>query len=81
MIYTQLFFFFFSSQRSFRKELFDDACARLERLPWSTLLIEQFRNLAERAHKIAAQNLEKEIDYNDAPEEFRGEELVTMKCS
>lgn len=64
-------------QRSFRKELFDDACSRLERACIKTSSeIEQFRNLAEKAYKISEQNREKEIDYNDAPEEFKGKKLL-----
>mgnify|MGYP000967656655 CR=1 FL=1 len=68
-------FLHFALQRSFRKELFNDACNRLERLPFNTLsplTIEKFRDLADRAHKIAVQNMEKEVDYNDAPDEFKG---------
>lgn len=34
--------------------------------------IEQFRNLAEKANAIAIQNIKKEVDYSDAPDEFRG---------
>ena len=34
--------------------------------------IEQFRNLAEKANEIAIQNIKKEVDYSDAPDEFRG---------
>ena len=60
-------------QRSFKKELFNDACSRLERASIkSPEEIDAFRNLAARANDISVQNMKKEIDFNDAPEEFRG---------
>jgi len=34
--------------------------------------IEQFRSLAEKAYEIAIQNIKREVDYSDAPDEFRG---------
>ena len=34
--------------------------------------IERFRALAQRAHEIAVQNIKREVDFNDAPEEFKG---------
>jgi ubiquitin conjugation factor E4 B len=60
-------------QRSFKKELFDDATTRLERALIKTPPeIEQFKNLAHKANEIAIQNIKREVDYSDAPEEFRG---------
>jgi ubiquitin conjugation factor E4 B len=54
-------------------ELFDDATTRLERALIKTLPeIEQFKNLAQRANEIAILNIKREVDYSDAPEEFRG---------
>ena len=74
MFFFKLFFFF---QRSFRKELFEDAGARLERsLIKSGSEVEQFKALATRAAEIAIQNIKKEVDYNDAPDEFRGKSSV-----
>lgn len=34
--------------------------------------LKQFRALGQRAYNIAIQNMRKETDYSDAPEEFRG---------
>ena len=34
--------------------------------------VERFRALAQRASEIAIQNIKREVDYNDAPDEFRG---------
>lgn len=34
--------------------------------------IERFRALAQRAGEIAIQNIKREVDFNDAPEEFKG---------
>lgn len=60
-------------QRSFRKELFDDAASRMERAVIKTPLeLERFRDLAKRAAEIVIQNQKREIDFSDAPEEFRG---------
>lgn len=66
-------------ERSFKKELFEDAAARMERiLIKSPSEIEQFRNLAEKANAIAIQNIKKEVDYSDAPDEFRDPLMDTL---
>lgn len=63
----------FLLQRSFRKELFEDAAVRMERARIKTPdEIKRFLALAERAHEIAVQNMKREVDFNDAPEEFKG---------
>jgi hypothetical protein len=41
--------------------------------------IEQFRNLAEKANEIAIQNIKKEVDYSDAPDEFRGKSVLVIQ--
>jgi ubiquitin conjugation factor E4 B len=70
----------FIFQRSFRKELFEDAANRMERARIKTPSeIEQFRSLAEKAHEIAIQNIKKEVDYSDAPDEFRGKSILVMQ--
>jgi ubiquitin conjugation factor E4 B len=70
------FDFFF--QRSFKKELFEDAANRMERALIKTPSeIEQFRSLAEKANEIAIQNIKREVDYSDAPDEFRGKCITT----
>lgn len=32
----------------------------------------QFQSLAIKANEISVQNIKKEVDFNDAPDEFRG---------
>lgn len=32
----------------------------------------QFKSLAIKANEISVQNIKKEVDFNDAPDEFRG---------
>lgn len=60
-------------KRSFRMELFQDAANRMLRvLNSSKLEVTQFRNLAEKANQVSIMNIKKEVDFNDAPEEFRG---------
>lgn len=41
--------------------------------------IKRFLALAERAQEIVVQNMKREVDFNDAPEEFRGMYFQTSK--
>lgn len=67
MIYYTFF------KRSFRMDLFDDAVNRMIRiLKSSNMEVMQFKCLANKANQISIQNIKKEVDFNDAPEEFRG---------
>lgn len=34
--------------------------------------VERFRALAAKAYEISVANIKREVDYNDAPDEFRG---------
>lgn len=38
----------------------------------TSIEIDKFRDLANRANEIAIQNIKREVDYSDAPEEFKG---------
>jgi ubiquitin conjugation factor E4 B len=40
--------------------------------------IEQFRSLAEKANEIAIQNIKRDVDYSDAPDEFRGNSIIVI---
>lgn len=61
-------------QRSFQKELFDDAALKMERALIKTPLeLEKFRGLSEKAAEIVVQNMKREVDFSDAPEEFKGD--------
>lgn len=54
-------------------ELFDDAANRMLRvLNSSKAEVMQFQSLAFKANEVSIQNIKKEVDFNDAPEEFRG---------
>jgi len=60
-------------ERSFRRELLEDAASRMDRTGIkSPVKLDQFRSLAERAALVQQQNRTREIDYSDAPDEFRG---------
>ncbi|XP_043469327.1 ubiquitin conjugation factor E4 B [Leptopilina heterotoma] len=68
-----------SDERSFCKELFADAANRLQKSAIKTTTeIEQFRGLAERAAIIAKDNRARDVDYGDAPEEFRDPLMDTL---
>jgi len=54
-------------------ELFEDAANRMLRvLNSSKIEAMQFQSLAIKANEISVQNIKKEVDFNDAPDEFRG---------
>nr|CAD7392943.1 unnamed protein product [Timema cristinae] len=66
-------------KRSFKRELFEDAAARMERaLIKTSTQIDQFRSLALKASEIAIQNIKREVDYSDAPDEFRDPLMDTL---
>ncbi|XP_046673336.1 ubiquitin conjugation factor E4 B isoform X1 [Homalodisca vitripennis] len=68
-----------SDERSFRKELFDDAALRMERALIKTPIeLEKFRDLAKKAAEIVVQNMKREVDFSDAPEEFRDPLMDTL---
>ncbi|CAH0393834.1 unnamed protein product [Bemisia tabaci] len=68
-----------ADERSFRLELFEDAGSRMEKaLIKTTAEIEKFCALARRATEIAIQNNKREIDYSDAPDEFRDPLMDTL---
>jgi len=68
-----------ADERSFRKDLFDDAVVRMERALIKTPSeIEKFRHLAEVAAEIVVQNMKREVDFSDAPEEFKDPLMDTL---
>ncbi|XP_034248933.1 ubiquitin conjugation factor E4 B [Thrips palmi] len=68
-----------ADERSFRKELFEDAAVRMERARIKTPdEIKRFLALAQHAHEIAVQNMKREVDFNDAPEEFKDPLMDTL---
>ena len=69
----------FLFQRSFRPALLEDAAGRMERanIRFGNPLA-QFRALAVKAQNIVVQNLNRDTDYNDAPDEFRDPLMDTL---
>ncbi|XP_057653177.1 ubiquitin conjugation factor E4 B [Diorhabda carinulata] len=66
-------------ERSFRKELFEDAVARLERISIKTpVQIEQFRALSNKACLILENNQKSEDWLADAPDEFKDPLMDTL---
>ncbi|EHB16643.1 Ubiquitin conjugation factor E4 B, partial [Heterocephalus glaber] len=61
-------------QRSYSKELFEEVISKMRKAGIkSTIAIEKFKLLAEKVEEIVAKNARAEIDYSDAPDEFRGD--------
>ena len=69
-----------NDQRSFSIELFKDATSRVQKnLSRSQEDIAKFQKLAEKAQEITLANLKKDEDYEDAPDEFIGNFLISRK--
>ena len=61
-------------QRSYRKELFDDAVARMQKACIKTTHeIELFRSLQSKVDKLVVEKQRSELDYGDIPDEYKGE--------
>ncbi|GBP49522.1 Ubiquitin conjugation factor E4 B [Eumeta japonica] len=68
-----------ADERSFRKELFDDAARRLSKSCIKTTSeIERFLWISEKASEIAVSNQQKSDEFADAPEEFRDPLMDTL---
>ncbi|KAG6451394.1 hypothetical protein O3G_MSEX007135 [Manduca sexta] len=68
-----------ADERSFRKELFEEAAVRLAKSCIKTPTeIERFRSLADNAYQIAVSNQQKSDEFADAPEEFRDPLMDTL---
>ncbi|XP_068094965.1 ubiquitin conjugation factor E4 B isoform X1 [Hyperolius riggenbachi] len=66
-------------QRSYSKELFEEVISKMRKAGIkSTITIEKFKLLAEKVEEIVARNARAEIDYNDAPDEFRDPLMDTL---
>lgn len=67
------------SQRSYSKELFEEVISKMRKAGIkSTIAIEKFKLLAEKVEEIVAKNARAEIDYSDAPDEFRGKRAAVF---
>lgn len=68
-----------ADERSFRKELFEEAAVRLGKYNIKTRSeIERFLALADNAYQIVVSNQQKSDEFADAPEEFRDPLMDTL---
>ncbi|CAK1555609.1 unnamed protein product [Leptosia nina] len=68
-----------ADERSFRKELFEEAAVRLAKSCIKTpTQIERFKTIADSAYQIAISNQQKSDEFADAPEEFRDPLMDTL---
>ncbi|CAA9998747.1 unnamed protein product [Nesidiocoris tenuis] len=68
-----------ADERSFKIELFEDAGSRLQRSFIKSISeVEKFLALAKRAQEISIMNMRKEVDFSDAPDEFRDPLMDTL---
>ncbi|XP_018408116.1 PREDICTED: ubiquitin conjugation factor E4 B isoform X1 [Nanorana parkeri] len=66
-------------QRSYSKDLFEEVISKMRKAGIkSTIAIEKFKLLAEKVEEIVARNARAEIDYSDAPDEFRDPLMDTL---
>ncbi|XP_044137981.1 ubiquitin conjugation factor E4 B isoform X1 [Bufo gargarizans] len=66
-------------QRSYSKDLFEEVISKMKKAGIkSTIAIEKFKLLAEKVEEIVARNARAEIDYSDAPDEFRDPLMDTL---
>lgn len=60
-------------QRSYSLELFEEVISKMKKAGIkSTIAIEKFKLLSEKVEQIVARNSQSEMDYSDAPDEFKG---------
>lgn len=61
-------------QRSYSRELFEEVISKMRKAGIkSSIAIEKFKLLLEKVEEIVARNSQSEMDYSDAPDEFKGE--------
>lgn len=66
-------------QRSYSKELFEEVISKMRKAGIkSTIAIEKFKLLLDKVEEIVAKNARAEIDYSDAPDEFRDPLMDTL---
>lgn len=60
-------------QRSYSRELFEEVISKMRKAGIkSSIAIEKFKLLLEKVEEIVAKNSQSEMDYSDAPDEFKG---------
>lgn len=69
----ETFLLFVPLQRSYSRELFEEVISKMRKAGIkSSIAIEKFKLLAEKVEEIVAKNSQSEMDYSDAPDEFKG---------
>ena len=68
-----------TDERSFKKHLFENAATRVEKMNIrSTVEVEKFRSLIQKAWEINESNQQNDEDFADAPDEFRDPLMDTL---
>ena len=68
-----------NDERSYSKELFDDAVSRMRKACIKTPTeIEQFQDLQDKVEKIVVEKRMAEVDYGEIPDEFRDPLMMTL---
>lgn len=71
--YIFSFFLVLGAQRSYSRELFEEVISKMRKAGIkSSIAIEKFKLLLEKVEEIVAKNSQSEMDYSDAPDEFKG---------
>ncbi|XP_045063053.1 ubiquitin conjugation factor E4 B isoform X3 [Coregonus clupeaformis] len=66
-------------QRSYSRELFEEVISKMTKAGIkSTIAIEKFKLLSEKVEEIVARNSQSEMDYSDAPDEFKDPLMDTL---
>lgn len=66
-------------QRSYSRELFEEVISKMTKAGIkSTIAVEKFKLLSEKVEEIVARNSQSEIDYSDAPDEFKDPLMDTL---
>ncbi|XP_018589466.1 ubiquitin conjugation factor E4 B isoform X2 [Scleropages formosus] len=66
-------------QRSYSRELFEEVISKMRKAGIkSTIAVEKFKLLSEKVEEIVAKNSQSEMDYSDAPDEFKDPLMDTL---
>ncbi|XP_039460457.1 ubiquitin conjugation factor E4 B isoform X1 [Oreochromis aureus] len=66
-------------QRSYSRELFEEVISKMRKAGIkSSIAIEKFKLLLEKVEEIVAKNSQSEMDYSDAPDEFKDPLMDTL---
>uniref|UniRef100_A0A8C2YYR5 Ubiquitin conjugation factor E4 B n=1 Tax=Cyclopterus lumpus TaxID=8103 RepID=A0A8C2YYR5_CYCLU len=66
-------------QRSYSRELFEEVISKMRKAGIkSSIAIEKFKLLSDKVEEIVAKNSQSEMDYSDAPDEFKDPLMDTL---